>query len=114
MSDDDIDLEYYRAKLLALREELQSAAGNSDAETVELDQQRQGRLSRMDALTAQQMTLAAQRRRDETLRRCEAALRRIDDGDYGLCRACDEPINPKRLDFDPTVLYCIGCASKAE
>ena len=68
----------------------------------------------MDALGAQQMSLAAQRRRQETLRRTEAALRRIDDGDYGLCQSCDEPINPKRLEFDPTVLYCIQCASKAE
>ncbi|MDZ7788332.1 MAG: TraR/DksA family transcriptional regulator [Halofilum sp. (in: g-proteobacteria)] len=114
MSDGDIDTDWFRKRLLELREELMAESGNTDANTVELDQQRQGRLSRMDALGAQQMSLAAKRRRQETLRRTEAALRRIEEGDYGLCQSCDEPINPKRLEFDPTVLYCIHCASKAE
>ena len=89
MSDDDIDAEWFRARLLELHEELSATTGNTDANTVELDQQRQGRLSRMDALGAQQMSLAANRRRQETLRRTEAALRRIEDGDYGLCQSCD-------------------------
>ena len=44
----------------------------------------------------------------------EAALTRIDDGDYGLCRDCEEPIHPKRLESDPTALRCIECASKRE
>ena len=43
-----------------------------------------------------------------------AVFNRIDDDEYGYCRECDEPINPKRLEFDPTVLLCIECASKAE
>mgnify|MGYP006293093859 CR=1 FL=1 len=116
MSDEAIDPEAYRERLLALRAELQASAraGNADANTVELDQQRQGRLSRMDALGAQAMTLAAQRRRRETLQRCEAALRRIDSGDFGLCVRCEEEIDPRRLEFDPTVLLCIDCASRAE
>jgi DnaK suppressor protein len=48
------------------------------------------------------------------LRNIEAALNRIEDGSYGLCRDCDEPINPKRLEFDPTALRCIDCASNLE
>jgi DnaK suppressor protein len=116
MTDEALDLEHFRERLLALRAELQAseAAGNADADTVELDQQRQGRLSRMDALSAQAMTLEARRRRRETLQRCEAALRRIDAGAYGLCTRCEEDIDPRRLDFDPTVLLCIDCASRAE
>ena len=42
------------------------------------------------------------------------ALNRVDDETYGLCRDCDEPINPKRLEFDPTALRCIDCASNLE
>lgn len=110
----EIDTAWFRQRLLELQAELTAAARNSDVGTVELDQQRQGRLSRMDALGAQQMSLAAQRRRQQTLQRIEGALRRIEAGEYGLCRACDEPINPKRLEFDPTALYCVDCASKAE
>jgi DnaK suppressor protein len=38
----------------------------------------------------------------------------MDEGEYGACLECGEPINEKRLEFDPTVLLCVGCASRAE
>ena len=105
-----------RQKLLKLRAELQAIAesGDESAAVVELDQSKVGRLSRMDAMQAQAMAKASGQRREQMLRQIEAALKRIDDDEYGYCRECDEPINPKRLEFDPTVLLCIECASKAE
>lgn len=105
-----------RDKLLKLRAELESvaAAGDESAAIVELDQTKVGRLSRMDAMQAQEMAKASAQRRKQMLRGIEAALKRIDDDEYGYCQECDEPINPKRLEFDPTALLCIDCASKAE
>ena len=105
-----------RNKLLELRAELLAVAqaGKASAEVVELDQSKVGRLSRMDAIQAQAMAQASEQRREQTLRRIDAALKRIDDDDYGYCLKCDESINPKRLEFDPTVTLCIECASKAE
>ncbi len=94
--------------------ELATEAGDESAQTVELDQSRVGRLSRMDAMQAQAMAQASGRRREETLRNITAALARIDSGDYGYCRSCEEPIAVKRLEFDPTATLCIDCASKAE
>ncbi len=106
----------YRQALLALRAELEAVAetGDESAGVVELDQTRVGRLSRMDAMQVQAMAASSKQRRDEKLREIEAALRRIDNDDYGYCQSCDEPINPKRLEFDPTVRYCIDCASRRE
>lgn len=111
-----IDLEYFQQKLLALKAELEAAeqVGNADADTVELDQQRQGRLSRMDALSAQAMTQATQERRRKALVRTRTALGRVDSGDYGLCTECDESIDQRRLEFDPSLLMCVRCASQAE
>lgn len=105
-----------RERLLKLREKLESAAeaGDESAAIVELDQSKVGRLSRMDAMQAQAMAQASVQRRELTLRNIEAALKRLDDGDYGLCRDCEEPINPKRLEFDPTALRCIDCESERE
>ncbi len=105
-----------RAKLLTLRQELETATVASDesSQVVELDQARVGRLSRMDAMQAQQMAQASGRRREMMLRKITAALARIDSGDYGVCQSCDESINPKRLEFDPSAVLCIQCASKAE
>jgi DnaK suppressor protein len=68
----------------------------------------------MDAMQAQAMAKASSRRRKVLLREIDAALKRIDDGEYGLCQACEEPINPKRLDVDPTARLCIECASASE
>ena len=106
----------FREKLLQLRAELLAAAeaGKEAAAVVELDQTKVGRLSRMDAMQAQAMAQASEQRREQTLRRIEAALKRIDDDEYGYCLQCDEAINPKRLEFDPTVTLCIECANKAE
>ena len=88
--------------------------GDESAAVVELDQTKVGRLSRMDAMQAQAMALASEQRREQTLRRIDAALKRIEDDEYGYCLQCDELINPKRLEFDPTVTLCIECASRAE
>lgn len=103
-------------KLLELRGELESTGVTSrDAsQVVELDQARVGRLSRMDALQAQAMSQASERRRETVLRGIAAALERIDNDNYGTCGTCEEPINRKRLEFDPTATLCIDCARKAE
>lgn len=105
-----------RTRLLTLREELEAASVASDesSQVVELDQARVGRLSRMDAMQVQQMAQASGRRRELMLHGITAALARLDNGDYGVCQSCDESINPKRLQFDPTAVLCIECASKAE
>ena len=105
-----------RERLLLLKAELQSIAesGDESAAIVELDQAKVGRLSRMDAMQAQAMAKASAQRRAEMLIRVEAALGRIDNDEYGSCEECGEPINPKRLEFDPTVTLCIGCATDAE
>lgn len=38
------------------------------------------------------------------------ALRRMERGEYGTCRECGEPIDPKRLEAVPTATLCIDCA----
>ncbi len=106
----------WRNRLLALREELESitVTGDESAAVVELDQSKVGRLSRMDAIQAQAMAQASGNRRQAMLLKISAALKRIEDGVFGMCRECDEAINPKRLEFDPTAIHCIDCASKGE
>ena len=43
------------------------------------------------------------------LREARAALRRIQDGSYGICLECDGPISPKRLAAMPSAALCIRC-----
>lgn len=42
------------------------------------------------------------------------AIARIDNGEYGICQVCDEPISKERLEALPYSNMCIRCASKAE
>jgi DnaK suppressor protein len=91
-----------------------SESGAEAAETVELDQARVGRLSRMDALATQAMAQESQRRRAAELVRIEAAFRRLDADEFGSCIDCGEEIAEQRLILDPSSTLCIACASRRE
>lgn len=88
--------------------------GEDATKPVELDQSRVGRLSRVDALQSQAMSVEAQRRRRDELKRIAAALARMDEDDYGFCESCGEEIAPARLEIDPAATHCIQCATEAE
>ncbi len=106
-SDDDIrqHLMDRKAELLASSDDQQDTRA-----PVTLDQQSVGRLSRMDAMQGQAMAQATERRRQDEIRRIDAALVRLDEGEYGYCITCGDDIDPKRLAFDPSVDVCIDCA----
>jgi len=48
-----------------------------------------------------------------TLARTERALRKLDEGTYGCCDDCGEPISPGRMRALPDCVLCLKCASKA-
>ncbi|MCH8188851.1 MAG: TraR/DksA C4-type zinc finger protein [Proteobacteria bacterium] len=108
----DLDPEAIRQTLERERDELleMSTAAADERRPVELDQQSVGRLSRMDALQVQAMAKALEVRRQGRLQRIEAALRRLEDGDYGYCAECGQKIPAKRLAIDPMIARCIDCA----
>lgn len=107
----DTDLETYRQCLLALRSSLYALEETSRdaARVVELDQAAVGRLSRMDAIQAQQMAQEAERRRHLQLQKIEGALRRIEAGTFGYCYVCGDTIDARRLQTDPTITRCVNC-----
>lgn len=100
------------ALLLRQAQLAEEDAANADArDTVELQQDSVGRLSRMDALQQQAMAQATERRRAAQGMRIKAALTRIDDGEWGYCLSCGEEIAEARLRHDPSIPTCIKCAS---
>ena len=108
----DINIKALRKALLDWRAELVriSVMSAESREAVELDQTRQGRLSRQDALMQQEMAKETERRRQTDMKRIEMTLKRMETEDYGYCIKCDEPIAAKRLEIDPAILTCIDCA----
>ena len=93
---------------------LQEKAVADSTATVELDQSRVGRLSRMDALQTQAIQKDSQRRIKEKIKQLSIASARVKSEDFGYCDECGELIAEARLELNPAVTLCIGCAEKAE
>lgn len=83
----------------------------ADRSPVTLDQESAGRLSRIDAMQVQAMAIAAARRRQAEKRRVDVALTRLGKSEWGWCIKCGDQIAAARLDYDPSMLTCIECAS---
>ena len=107
-----MDPSIYRSRIEAEVSELRdlSTVSKEGRAPVELDQQSVGRLSRMDAMRQQSMDIAREDRRQARLQVLVAALGRLDEDEYGYCLRCGEDIPVARLDVDPAVSLCVGCA----
>jgi len=105
-----------RDQLVTRQQELAELLENASESTgpVTLDQQSVGRVSRIDAIQQQQMAIASQQQASDMLKRTELALRRIDEGEYGDCLQCGEPIAYARLQAQPFANLCIDCQSARE
>ncbi len=53
-------------------------------------------------------------RNRKLLHKIEGALKRIQDGTYGVCEICGEEISEKRLRFRPVTTQCIKCKTELE
>ncbi len=58
--------------------------------------------------------LATEKVLESTLRDIEAALKRIEDGTYGICKYCGQEIDEKRLLARPVASACISCKTKLQ
>jgi DnaK suppressor protein len=108
-----LQLEQLRDELLRARVKLERSMKISDraARPVKLDQTSVGRLSRIDALQNQGITQGLQAREAARYAQVVEALQRIDQGIYGACTGCEQPIPFERLLIFPEVLTCAACGS---
>ena len=100
------EVDKYRTLLMAKREEvvgklprredLWIVQSNEQIETVQLAGQREFAARTME-------------REAKSLMQIGAALKRIGDGEFGICLECEEPISPKRLAAVPWAAYCLHC-----
>lgn len=58
--------------------------------------------------------VALDREVNAELREIERALRRLEDGSYGICTGCGDEVGRLRLQAVPYASLCIACASKSE
>jgi DnaK suppressor protein len=53
-------------------------------------------------------------REKSLLSKLDLALKKIDDGTFGVCEVCEEPIGKKRLEARPETTLCIKCKEDQE
>ena len=109
-------VDFFRDQLLSRQRELKDLLDHAEAsaQPVTLDQQSVGRVSRIDAIQQQQMAVANRQQAMTLSKLIAAALARIDDGSYGDCLECGEPIADARLEVQPWADRCIDCQSAQE
>ena len=112
------DMTLHREKLLALRARLlgemtqiEDDALKDHAKTTSIPTDRE-ELGSDNA--EQELTLTFLGSDEDILDQVEAAIHRIEDGDYGRCEQCGINIPESRLDAIPYATECVRCASKQE
>lgn len=112
----DANIEKFRRQLAALAEQLNDSIllCETASKPVALDQTLQGRVSRGDALQQQEMAKANFELNKKHLVKVNAALLRLDQGEFGECLECCEDIAAGRLKIMPEAEMCIKCSEAAE
>lgn len=107
-------LEYFRQKLTAWRDELVAASENTLQNLKENSLQETDLNDRASTETDQFLDLRTRDRMRKLIKKIEAALKRIEDGTYGYCEETGEPIGLGRLEARPVTTLCIEAQERHE
>ncbi len=109
------DLDYFREKLIALRDELAGEVTQLRDEGFSLGTDAVQDVADEAANTYnRQVLLNLSEREREQLRLIDEALERIVEGTYGICEDCGEEIARARLEAVPYAKLCVECQSIRE
>ena len=108
-------LEYYKKKLTTRREELMKTIARTEEEGRLADDDQTVDLADKAANSYTKEFLFGMTNTDRTiLSMIDAALKRIQSNEFGLCANCQEEMQQKRLEAVPWAKHCINCQEKAE
>ncbi len=107
-------LEYFRAILLRWKSQLMAEVDRTMHHMQDEVANYPDPVDRASQEEEFNLELRARDRERKLLRKIEATLTRIDDGDYGYCDDCGAEIGLKRLEARPTANQCIECKTIAE
>ena len=108
-------LEYYKKKLLARREELMKTIARTQEEGRTADEDPTVDLADKAANSYTKEFLFGMTNTDRKIvNMIDAALKRIQDEEYGVCANCQEEMQQKRLEAVPWAKHCISCQEKME
>jgi DnaK suppressor protein len=103
-------IEFFKKRLLKMREEILSKARKlkEDSYTLGTDGIQDMADAASNAYNAD-ILMSISNNDLQILKDVDNALDKISNETYGACEECDEKINEKRLEVNPTARYCITC-----
>jgi DnaK suppressor protein len=110
------DLEYFQGILQKQLDELVRGAGKTVGDMTELE----GKTSFPDPTDRASMEsdrnfeLRIRDRERKLINKIRKALEKVEDGTFGFCEVCGEPIDFKRLEARPVTTHCIECKTSEE
>ncbi|MEW7006706.1 MULTISPECIES: RNA polymerase-binding protein DksA [unclassified Lentilitoribacter] len=107
-------LAYFKAKLLASKEEILAGARETMGNLAEESSNHPDVADRASSESDRAIELRARDRQRKLISKIDAALHRIEDGTYGYCEDSGEPINLKRLDARPVATLSIEAQERHE
>ena len=116
-----IDTEHFRKRLLDERSRVREAIdylheehpGSMEDETQEIQSDNHpGDMA--TATLDREIDYTLEENEERVLAAIDAALKRIEDGTFGICRTCGKPIGEERLEALPYTTQCIDCKRKEE
>src|SRR5260370_42029024 len=105
------EIKKYREILEARQAELIAVIKNREGITIEKSPDA---LDEVQNAAERELAIRNLDRESNLLRNVRAALRRIDEGEFGACVHCEEEISPKRVAAVPWTPYCIQCQEAAD
>ena len=105
------EMNKYQKILLAKQADLEMMVRNRDGIAIEKSPDA---LDEVQHAAERELAIRNLDRDSNLLRNVRGALRRIEDGSFGVCMHCEEDISPKRLNAVPWTPYCIQCQEMAD
>lgn len=108
-------LESFKERLLARKKELRDAMARVEQDGRSAQEGEVQDFGDRATMTYAKETLFQQDTQEHLLlTEVEEALRRVDEGSYGNCLECGDPIEEKRLDAVPWANFCMRCQERLE
>ena len=107
-------METYKALLTQKINELLSEAGKTVTEMTNGKENYPDPNDRASLEADRNFELRIRDRERKLIMKMQEAIKRIDDGVFGICEVCGGPISEKRLMARPVTTLCIDCKTKQE
>ncbi|CCO24975.1 RNA polymerase-binding protein DksA [Maridesulfovibrio hydrothermalis] len=111
---DQKELEYFREALNKMLNDILQKGKETIEDMTESGETYADPADRATAESDRAFTLRLRDRERKLIKKIQKAIKRLEDGDFGICHACGDDISIARLKARPVTTLCIACKNSQE